>query len=605
MQALILVREHVDGRHAGALGSGPVDVSFLIHHPNAASLPADGEFAMKHRPNLIRAALLLVSAAGAVRADDSLAPETARRLKEATVYIKVAIGPLTISGSGFVIQSSGDSALIVTNQHVVTKPKVLAPGGFVPGLRGRDRFALMRIQQALAASEPVVSVVFNSGEPNEQTVKAEVLCAVDDPDIAVLKVASLRSAPRAIEYRRTAQPAETMPVFILGFPFGESLAANKANPNITIGKGSVSSIRKDKSGKVVKVQIDGALNPGNSGGPVVDGAGSLVGIAVQTIQGSNIGLTIPADEVGTMLEGSLGRPTIAVAPALNGGVSKYEIVVPVIDPLKKLQSASVQFVSKSVPADPSKVGRPQLASEPASRKVDLPLRGPVARVELPVDAKAAPPVKQVTVQASYVTKAGKTVYLDPQVIAVPAAVQVTTTTDGQGKTTTTITQETGPGGSTVRRQMTITRGGAPAASGGGRPSPYKLGDKVLVEWAGKTQTAEVVGLPSNGWIKVKFPMNGIELTPTLPPNQIKPAPGSETKKAAPGAALRVWSSNGGKFTIKAKFVALRDGSVTLEKEDGETVALPLARLGEADQKLARQLSDESEENPFASKPEED
>ncbi len=555
---------------------------------------------MKHHSRSIRAALLLISATAAARADEPLAPETARRLKEATVYVKVAIGPLTISGSGFVIQSQGDSALVVTNQHVIVKPKVLTPLGFIPGLRGRDRLALMRIQQALAANEPVVSVVFNSGEPNEQTVKAEVLCQSEDPDMAVLKVSSLRSAPRAIEFRQTTRPVETMPVFILGFPFGESLAANKSNPNITIGKGSVSSIRKDKSGKVVKVQIDGALNPGNSGGPVVDGGGNLVGIAVQTIQGTNIGLTIPADEVGAMLEGGLGKPTIAVTPAVNGAAPKYEIVVPVIDPLKKLRSASVQFVLKSVPADPSRAGRPQLASEAASRKVDLPLRGGVARVELPLDAKAAPPIKQVTVQASFVTGAGKAVYLDPLVIAVPVPVQVRTTTDDKGKTTTTITQG-GDGGQTTRRQMTITRGNPPPTSEAGKKGTYKVGDKVMVDWAGKTYTAEVVGLAQSGWIKVEFPSNGIMMTPTLPPDRIKPA-GGPKKKAAAGATLRIWSSQGSKFKINAKFVELSNGSVTLEKEDGETVAVPLDRLSEADQKLARQLADESGDNPFASKP---
>ncbi len=475
-------------------------------------------------------ALFLVSAAAPVRGDDGLAPEMARRLKEATVYVKVAIGPLPITGSGFVIQSDGDSALIVTNHHVVAKPKVLTQGGFVPGLRGRDRITLMRLQNMLAANEPVVSVVFNSGEANEQTVKAEVLGQLDDPDLAILKVSGLKSVPKAIEFRRTAQPSETMPVFILGFPFGESLAANKANPNITIGRGSVSSIRKDASGKVAKVQIDGALNPGNSGGPVVDAAGNLVGIAVQTIQGSNIGLTIPAGEVGTMLEGSLGRPTIVARPAVNGAAPKYEIVVPVVDPMKKLRSASVQFVTKPVPADPSKAGRPQLASDAASRKVDLSLRGAVARVELPLDAKATPPVKQVTVQASYVNSAGKTVYLDPQVIPVPATVQVTTTTDDQGRTTTTTTIVQGGGGGTSTRQMTVTRGGSSSTSApaGGKKAPFKLGDKVLVNWAGKTETAEVVELPSNGWVKVKFPRNGIVMTPTLPPDQIKP-----TKKAAP------------------------------------------------------------------------
>jgi S1-C subfamily serine protease len=553
---------------------------------------------MKHLPVSVRGALVLVLSAATAHADESLAPETARRLKESTVYIKVAIGPLAMSGSGFVIQTDGNSALIATNQHVVTKPKVLAPLGFIPGLRGRDRLALMRIQQTLAANEAVVSVVFNSGEPNEQLVKAELLCQLEDPDMAVLRVSSLKSVPRAIEFRQTAQPTETMPVYILGFPFGESLSANKANPNITIGKGSVSSIRKDASGKVVKVQIDGALNPGNSGGPVVDAKGNLVGIAVQTIQGSNIGLTIPSGELNAILEGGLGKPTVTVAPAVNGASPRYQISVPLIDPLRKLKSASVRFVTKPVPSDPTKAGRPQLPSDAASRDLDLSAKGGLARVDLPLDAKAPQPVKQVTVQASFVNGEGKTVYLDPQVVAVPAPVQVTTTTDGKSTTTTTIIQ--GGDGTTTRRQMTVTRGGA-AAPGAAPKGAFKVGDKVLVEWAGKTETAEVIDLPPTGWVRVKFPRDGIVLTPTLPPDRIKPAAAPETKKAAPDAIVRTWTTKAGRFTVRAKFVALNNGSVTLEKENGETLTVDLDKLSEADQKTARQLAEESEGNPFATK----
>lgn len=560
---------------------------------------------MKHLSGSFRPALALFLAASTAHADDALAPETARRLKEATVYVKVALGPLTIFGSGFVIQTSGDSALIATNQHVVTKPRALAPGGFVPGLRGRDRITLMRIQQALAKSEPAVSVVFNSGEPNEQVVKAEVLCQLEDPDMAVLKVSSVKGTPHPIEFRHTIQPSETMPVYILGFPFGESLAANKANPNITIGRGAVSSIRRDKSGKVAKIQIDGALNPGNSGGPVVDARGNLIGIAVQTIQGSNIGLTIPAGELVAMLEGSLGTPTITVAAAVNGAPQRYQIAVPVMDPLKKLKSASVRFVMKPVPADPGKAGRPQLAADASGRDLDLSARGGVARVDLPLDAKAQPPIRQVTVQASYVTADGKIVYLDPQVVAVPAPVQVTTTTDGKGTITTTITQEGGNGGTTRRQVTTTTTRGGPGVgpSTGGTKGAFKVGDKVLVAWAGKTETAEVIGFSATGWVKVKFPRDGIVLTPTLPPDRMKPVAANEAKRAAAGAIVRTWSSKGNKFTIKAKFVALSNGSVTLEKEDGEILTIGLDKLSEADQKAARQLASEAEENPFAAKPE--
>ena len=311
-----------------------------------------------------------------------------------------------------------------------------------------------------------------------------------------------------------------------------------------------------------------------------------------------------------MLEGGLGKPRIVVTGAVDHAPPKYDIVVPVIDPLKKLKSASVQLVPRSVPADPAKAGQPQLAADAASRKLDLALRDGVARAELPLDAKAAPPIKQVTVQASFVNGEGKTVYLEPQVIAVPAPVQVSTTTDAKGSTTTTVieTKQSGDGRQTSRRQVTITRGSPsgnqPSSSSAGKNGSFKLGDKVMVDWAGKTHTAEVVGFAATGWVKVKFPSNGIELTPTLPPNQLKPVGGLEPKKAAtPGATVRTWSSKGSKFTIKAKFVGLSNEQVTLEKEDGETLTVALDKLSELDQKLARQLAEESEDNPFASRPE--
>jgi hypothetical protein len=42
------------------------------------------------------------------------------------------------------------------------KPKELGQGSFIPGRLGRDRIALMRLQQTMAGHEPQVSVVFKS-----------------------------------------------------------------------------------------------------------------------------------------------------------------------------------------------------------------------------------------------------------------------------------------------------------------------------------------------------------------------------------------------------------------------------------------------------------
>ncbi len=634
------------------------------------------------RGHVLQIAVVLTLLVTTARADDSLSPEIMGRVKQATVYIKVAIGPLELFGSGFVVQSSGNSALVVTNDYVVTKPAVLAPGGYIPGLRGRDRMALRRLQSAVATSEPVVTVVFNSGEPNEQAIKAEVLCKLADADLAVLKVSSVAGSVTPIDFRNSPQPTETMPVFMLGFPFGESLATNKGNPNITVGKGSVSSIRKDAAGKVVKIQIDGALNPGNSGGPVIDRQGNLVGIAVQTVQGSNIGLAIPVGELVSVFQGTLGAPTVAVKQGTSGPTVKFHLVVPKVDPTNQLRSATVHLVSKALTPDPAKAGQPQLVADASARKIDLTLDGNDARAELSPGTTGG---QQITVQVSYVNGQGVSVYLDPQVITVPAPVERGKNPGGvtsvvvigpDGTTTTTTTTESGlndNGRVTTRRSS--SSGNRPAGPGGGKKSVFKAGDQVRMDWGGKIQEAEVINVDGNsGWVMVKFSSNGIEMTPTLPPDKLELADGDTPKrsplndeeegsgfkrgdkvrvawagkietaevlnvdgsngwvmvkfrrdgieltptlppdkielavkkklpppaKPAPKseAKLRIWSTKSGKFTITARFVELKDDSVTLEKENGETVTVALDKLSEADQKAARKLADELEENPF-------
>jgi len=404
--------------------------------------------------------LLLVSGALIAKADESLPADTVQSLKNSTVYVKTEIGTLPMSGSGFVIQVTGDTALIATNHHVITKPKELRIGSFIPGLRGRDQFTLRKLQQALAKAEPAVSVVFNSGTPNEQVIKAEILGGLEEPDLAILKVSGVKAPPRPIEFRQTPKLVETMGLYILGFPFGDALATNKGNPAITIGKGSVSSVRLDAAGKLAKVQIDGALNPGNSGGPVVDSKGNLIGIAVQTIQGSNIGLAIPPAELAGVLEGRVGRPTIIVHPAEKGSAPTYEVVLPVVDPLKKLKFVSVQYVDGAAPIDAAKAGQPQLQLAPGSQSVNLTIADRVARAPLNLASTADQKARDVTVQASIVNEQGKPIHLEAQVLKV-AAPQVVTTTATKDGNSTTVTQTTKtPGGGTVRREVTVTRGGS-------------------------------------------------------------------------------------------------------------------------------------------------
>jgi WD40 repeat protein len=75
--------------------------------------------------------------------------------------------------------------------------------------------------------------------------------------------------------------------------------------------------------------------------------------------------------------------------------------------------------------------------------------------------------------------------------------------------------------------------------------------------------------------------------------------------SVPGVVLadgfRTWSDTTGQFKVKAKFVSMSGGKVTLEQEDGEKIEIELSKLSPADRKYA--IEQRSAENPFRKKSE--
>lgn len=270
-------------------------------------------------------------------------------LKSATVFVRVEGSQIKGSGSGFLIQVMEDGAFVITNAHVIdpkieievkVSPRQTGPGMGTQGMPGMPRLGPNfgrpgfprgpmgpigprgpmgpRLGPAQPSGEeetfkvvvPIgnatITSVFWSGTKKEQSYRAQVVASDRKRDLAILKLTGCKNLSNPIGIGRSVDLRETMPVYVLGFPFGKILPTNKGNPTITIGKGSVSSIRRDERDEVALVQIDGALNPGNSGGPVVDTQGRLVGVAVATINpelGSGIGFAIPTSKLTALLEG--------------------------------------------------------------------------------------------------------------------------------------------------------------------------------------------------------------------------------------------------------------------------------------------------------------
>lgn len=111
-----------------------------------------------------------------------------------------------------------------------------------------------------------------------------MVAADPDEDLALVRVEELDGALPALPIR--ADPVRRgVRVYGLGHPFGPAAQANEAYEGLllwSVTEGIVSA-----AGPRL-IQTDAALNPGNSGGPVVDAQGRIVGITSRKLQADNI-----------------------------------------------------------------------------------------------------------------------------------------------------------------------------------------------------------------------------------------------------------------------------------------------------------------------------
>ena len=168
-------------------------------------------------------------------------------------------GEATAQGSGFVYDSTGR---VITNQHVVD-----------------------------GASS--VSVRFASG----QTIHAEVVGTDASTDVAVLKVDSLPSSAKPLVLGNSDAVQVGDGVVAIGSPFGLTG---------TVTSGIVSAVGREidsPNNYAIEgaIQTDAAINHGNSGGPLFDMHGRVIGVNAQikSDSGGNdgVGFAIPSSTV--------------------------------------------------------------------------------------------------------------------------------------------------------------------------------------------------------------------------------------------------------------------------------------------------------------------
>jgi S1-C subfamily serine protease len=190
--------------------------------------------------------------------------------KKASALVEVTLPGGEVTGTAFCINPSG---LFVTNAHVVAD--LFAAGG---DLR----------------------LMLDIGQKTQRRVPAKVRRADDYLDLALLE---LRADPRltSLELGNDRTLSETAPVVAFGFPLGEQLRYGREQyPNCTVISGRVTTFHGSRE-RLDGIQFDGQINPGQSGGPVLDDSGRVIGVATATVQGKSMNLAVPVGRLSEFL----------------------------------------------------------------------------------------------------------------------------------------------------------------------------------------------------------------------------------------------------------------------------------------------------------------
>ncbi|HTU27496.1 MAG TPA: serine protease [Pirellulales bacterium] len=346
-------------------------------------------------------------------AAETIPPALLTDLKAATVFVKVNRRSLPWSGSGFVIQKGKNGVLVVTNAHVLQPPKI-DDADISKDVPKETIKLILELQKEVSGVPSSASVVFFSGTPEEVVLPAGIVAQDDVHDLAVLKVEGAPDKVKAIKPNLEKIP-ELTPLVTLGFPFGGMLAASKANPTITITRADLTSY-KPIGNDMSLLQLQGSLNPGCSGGPVVDTTGKLCGVQVQTIRGSGLGFAIPTDEVVRMVQGRLSTWRAAIAKD-DSGEYNVEYRVQLVDPMKRINDLQLRYVPGAVPIPSITEFRAAPAALAGAKSVELARDGQwaVGSFKMPV---SGPGPLVVTVQPTWIDGAKKKQLGRPELVRI-------------------------------------------------------------------------------------------------------------------------------------------------------------------------------------------
>jgi S1-C subfamily serine protease len=286
-----------------ALGAGAGAVTYSVAHPSSTKtvvrqVPVQNAEPTADASGFTPGQIYRQNYQGVVEITVSSAQQTPMGNQEAEAQ-----------GSGFVIDSDGH---IVTNEHVVDHADS-------------------------------VSVRFWNGN----TYDASVVGTDPSTDLAVIKVDAPSSVLHPISLGNSSNVQVGDPVVAIGSPFGLEE---------TVTSGIVSALHRqiqalNKFTINDAIQTDAAINHGNSGGPLFNAAGQVIGVNSQIAgdTGANVGIgfAIPSDTVRSIADTLISSGKVEHAYL---GVTVQEIPASVALELGLTEGVEITKVNSGTPA---------------------------------------------------------------------------------------------------------------------------------------------------------------------------------------------------------------------------------------------------------------
>ena len=233
--------------------------------------------------------------------DDAMKiPDIVKKVSPSVVGISCMTNSGTATGTGVVMSSDG---YIVTNAHVVDGANAISV--LLPSDNAKSDDSSKSDAQKITQSDS-----------SKNLVEAELIGQDSQTDIAVLKINKKNLT--AVEFGKSSEIQVGEVSIVIGNPLGFNLA-NSVTAGI-ISATDRSLTVEDRTMNLI--QTDASINSGNSGGPLINAYGQVIGITsakVASTYGEGLGFAIPIDEalpiVKDLMENGYvkGRPTLGVS----------------------------------------------------------------------------------------------------------------------------------------------------------------------------------------------------------------------------------------------------------------------------------------------------